>query len=99
MIKPKSIAQILAELVVEGGMPLKAVAITGELIAMDARISDYPNGAMKHGSLIDIERAAESYEALVKKAEGIGKDFLETKDRQTLMNELVAIKDTMAALL
>jgi hypothetical protein len=51
MIRPKSIAQILAELVVEGGMPLKAVAITGELIAMDARISDYLNGPMKHGSL------------------------------------------------
>jgi hypothetical protein len=99
MIRPKSIAQILAELVVEGGMPLKAVAITGELIAMDARISDYLNGPMKHGSLKDIELAAESYDALLKKAEGIGKDFLETRDRQALMNELVAVKDTMAALL
>ena len=73
MNNPRSIARLLAEPVIESRMPFKAVAIAGELIIVEAQLSDYP---MRQGSLEEIVRVCEGYDFLLKQIEALHKDFV-----------------------
>jgi hypothetical protein len=47
----KTITEALATLILQGNIPLEAVAIAGKTIALDARVCSYDLGATKRASL------------------------------------------------
>jgi hypothetical protein len=75
-----TITEVLAALILQGNVPLKAVALVGEAIAVDARLSDYDQTA-KRATLERWQSLGEAYEALFGRTQSAVDDFSRTPER------------------
>ena len=77
---------------------MQAVGIAGEAIAIDARLSDYYQGATKRASLEKWVTLAEANDELLQRTRLAVADFSRTQDGFTLIQTLSEIKERLAAL-
>jgi hypothetical protein len=98
MPQAQSITEVLVRLILLGNVPLKAVAIAGEAIAVDARLRDYPQGPTKRTSGDEYYQFLESYEALRQRCEGVVNAYSEARDGHSLIKRLSDIKDALGKL-
>jgi hypothetical protein len=98
MAQTSTITQALATLILNGNVPLEAVAIAGEVITIDARISSFDKGAAKRASLEKWSEFAEAYDVLLRRTQSAADDFAQSRDGRTLIQALGEIKEGMIAL-
>ena len=98
MAQTKTITEALATLILQGNVPLEAVAIAGETIALDARMSSYDQGATKRASLEKWSAFAEAYDVLLRRAQSASADCAMTRDGRALIRALDDVKQSLAAL-
>jgi hypothetical protein len=94
----KSISEVLANLILQHNVPLKAIAIAGEAIATDAPLLDYPHGAAKRTTGPELYQFLETYDALLRHSEVVVREFLETRDAHALIRDLSGIKQALVEL-
>lgn len=80
-------------------VPLKAISIVGEIIALDARLRDYGGGLMKQDNLQEIIASLEDYEQLVQRTRTGVNAFLEVGDNLTLIELLSEVRGSLSELL
>ncbi len=98
MEKTNTVTAVLAKLIQQSNVPLKAVALAGEIIAMDARLSDFELGASRRTSLEKWSSVAEAYDVLLKRAQSVEADFAQKRDGEVLLATLSDMKEELAAL-
>jgi hypothetical protein len=98
MAEMNTIGQVLAALILRENVPLQAVALAGEMITLDARLSDYHPGAENRSSLENLSLLGEANEELLRRTRAAADDFSRTRDGHALIRTLVEIKEKLAAL-
>jgi hypothetical protein len=98
MAEARSISEALAPLIFQGSIPLKTIALIGEIITIDARLRDYEQGPTKRTTGDELGAFLESYDALLQRVRSAVAEFMRTQDRSALMNFLPEIRDNLAAL-
>ncbi len=98
MAQGNTITEVLAGLILEGNVPLQAIALAGEAIAIDARLSDHIQGASRRTSLETWSDLAEANEVFLRRTKDAVVDFLKTKDGYVLIDALSEIKEGLAGL-
>jgi hypothetical protein len=98
MSQAKSLSEVLASLILQPNVPLRAIAIAGEAIAADAPLRDYPDGPAKRTTGPELYQFLEAYDALLRRSEVIVSDFLETRDGHALILDLSGIKQALVEL-
>jgi hypothetical protein len=94
----QTITELLAKLILGGNVPLRAVALAGEAIAIDARICDYDSGAAKRATLEVWSAFAEAYDVILQRTRSAIEDFSRTRDGEALLLALSEIKERLTAL-
>jgi hypothetical protein len=98
MSQARSIAHVLANLVLQRNVPLKAVAIAGEAIAADAKALSHPEGPKSPKTGEELYQFLETYDALSRRCEGIVSAYMETRDADALLRDLSEIKRALVDL-
>jgi len=98
MTQAKTITQELAMLILQGSLPLEAVAIAGETIALDARVCSYQDGATKRRTLESWSEFAEAYDLLLRDTQSAVAGFTMTRDAHTLVRALEDLKRNLTVL-
>ena len=98
MVNTKTITETLATLILQGNVPLRAVAIAGEAIALDAQMNSYDQGADKRSTFDRWSDYAEAYDSLLRRSQSAASDFERTKDGRDLIKVLEEIRADMKAL-
>jgi len=99
MSDAKSISGVLANLILQENVPLRAVAVAGETIAADALLLDYPvEGTTRRNAFEDLGQFLETYETWLRRSEDIVSDFLRRRDGRELIRDLSEIKDALVEL-
>jgi hypothetical protein len=93
-----TITATLATLIQKENVPLQAVALAGEAIAIDARLSDFEQGASRRSSFEKWAALTEAYDVLLKRTQSITADFERDRDGHVLIAALTEIKARLAAL-
>ena len=98
MSQAKSITEVLADLILQRNVPLRAVAIAGEAVAADARLSDHPEGPTKRTTGPELHELLETYDTLLQRCKAIVKEFGEARDGHALIRSLSEIKQALIEL-
>jgi hypothetical protein len=98
MERKSTVTALLAELIQQDNVPLKAVALAGEIITIDARLSDFEPGSSRRTSLETWSAVAEAYVVLLKRAHSVVAEFAQKRDGHVLVAGLSAMKNELAAL-
>jgi hypothetical protein len=93
-----SISQALASLILRDDIPLKTIAIVGEIIRIDARLRQYDQGPTKRTTGDELALFLETYDALLQRTKCAVAEFLKTQDREPLLRMLQDIRDALVAL-
>lgn len=88
----------MAALILQGNVPLEAVAIAGEVITTDARICSYDKGVARRASLEKWSEFAEAYELLLRHTRSAIEKFGQNRDGRALVRALEEIEQSMTAL-
>jgi hypothetical protein len=99
MSERDTVTSILATLIQQTHVPLKAVALAGEIIAMHARLSDVDDGVLKPKpiSLESWVSMAETYHALLRRTHTSFVEYMRDQDGDALIGALSEIKEVLAA--
>lgn len=98
MNEARSISKALIPLISRDDIPLKTMAIVGEIITVDARLQDYDQGPTKRTTGHELGMFLESYDVLLQRTLSAVADFLKTNDRETLMRVVPEIREGLTAL-
>src|SRR5450755_2009065 len=98
MTQRASIDTLLAALIIQGNVPMKAVEIAGEIIAIAARLSDYDLGRKHRAKLESWSKSAEVYETMLRRAQSAIAEFNLSHDGSALLESLSSIKHDLVAL-
>jgi len=93
-----TITEVLAALILSGNVPLQAVALAGESIAIDARLSDHEQGASRRASLEAWAALADANDILLRRTQMAVTDFASTRDGHALILALSEIKKQLSDL-
>jgi hypothetical protein len=98
MEQGQTITEVLANLILSGNVPLKAVAVAGEVITIDARLCDYDTGASRRVNLEVWSAFAEAYDVVLQRVRSAIGDFSRTRDGDALLRALSEIKERLTTL-
>jgi hypothetical protein len=97
MQNDEGLREVLAPLILQAGVPLKAIATIGGIIELDAFLLDFRGGFMKANSFEELGHNFEAYEALVQRAGVAVADFAKNKDKLALIQLLHQIRADLPA--
>jgi hypothetical protein len=95
MTEARSISEALAPLIFQAGIPLKTIAVVGEIITLDSRVQDYGNGP---NTGEELGKFLEAYDVLLQRAQSAVAEFLISHDREVLMKIIPEIREELATL-
>jgi hypothetical protein len=98
MTEARTITEALATLILQGNVPLKGVAIAGEVIAIDARWSDYDGARTRAATFEQLGALLEAYDALLQRVNSSVASFSQTGDGYALIEALSETKEKLSAL-
>ena len=98
MTEPRSVTKLIAPLLFVDNIPLRAVALVGEAITADARLSDLGEGKTVRSDLDAIIELTSSYEIIQELAAIAVGEFEESCDGNRLIKQLSDIRDGLIAL-
>ena len=98
MTEARSISEALVPLISRDDIPLKAIAIVGEIIAVDARLRDFDQGPTKRTTGDQLGEFLETYDVLLQRTLSAIEAFLKTQNREGLMKVIREIKEGLTAL-
>ncbi|HEX6121023.1 MAG TPA: hypothetical protein VFZ03_16365, partial [Dongiaceae bacterium] len=80
MTEEPVILKVLASFIMRPNVPLQAIAMAGEVIALDARLMDYDGILANRKTLRQISQGLETYHSLAFRTEAIVQQFSGTQD-------------------
>jgi hypothetical protein len=98
MTEATSITNALAPLISHGKVPLKSIAIIGEIITLDARLRNHDLGPRKRTTHEELGEFLEAYEEQLQRSRSAVTDFLHTQNRAVLATALSKIKEALTEL-
>jgi len=89
------ISEELVPLIGQRDVSLQTIVIVGEMIAAEARILDFPWTVRNCKTGEELGKALETHEGLVRRTQMAVSEFLQTRDREVLMQVLSDIKSRL----
>jgi hypothetical protein len=94
----RTITEVLAAFILQVNIPLKAVTLAGEIIALDARLNDYDTGAPSRANFEKWAETCEAYEVLSLRTQTAVAEFARTPEGYAaLVQKLSEIKAGLIA--
>jgi hypothetical protein len=98
MTQAETISASLAPLLLRADVPMKAIEIIGEAISADARVLGYEQGPTKRTTGEEQLQFLETYDDLLRRTEALVAVFSKTREQQSLIDELLEIKQGLVDL-